>query len=207
MGSSALAPCNLAWPVARLILDQWPAGGEVADGSGSLPLHHAASRGHAGIARLLLEQWSDGVKVSDKNGWLPLHKAAEFHGDSLETVQLMVEAWPEGLTVAHGDGRTPLYVAAEFFNLQVARWIFQRSTPPTYTREMPCGILMELACNTSEATPPWRDAARDLQCSYPELLVRLTLQMWLDVCGGRPSYTDDLGMLADRLKDRDAKDE
>ena len=229
------AACSFEWvgfglsdrlEVVQLLLQLWPDGAKVADDLGRLPLHDAVFSGNLEAARLILNQWPAGVEVVDSFGRVPLHIAAgemvavdrdelllyvQFRsivsGDYLELVQLLVEAWPEGLTVADHRGRTPLYVAVEDGKLQVARWMFRKSTPPAYTREMPCDILMELACNTSEATQPWQEAARDLRCSDPELLLRPALQLWLDVCGGRPSYSNDFGALAERLTDREAKDE
>ena len=191
--------------VLQLLLAAWPAGAQARDTFGQVPLHVASLHGSVEVARRLLEHWPDGVKVADDKGRLPLHSAA--HGSNLELVQLLVEEWPDGLNMTEDGGRTPFYVAADRKSLQVARWLFQRSPPGSYSRKLEhCEVLIELACNSSDASKSWKKAAKDLQCSDEDSLSRSQLQFWLDACGGSPSFADTFGMLRDRLNDHEAKD-
>ena len=206
--------------VAPLLLKQWPDGVKAVDSHGFLPLHYAVMTDNLKMTQLLLERWPGALKVAGKKTFdsgkgfdflagVPLHLAA--YSGSLELVQLLVESWPGGLdvTVADIDGLTPLHVAADGNDLQVARWIFQRDPPASYTWELRyCEVLIELGCNSSAATSnSWKDAARDLRCSVVESLSRPTLQLWLDDCGGSPQWADVFGTLADRIEDPEAKDQ
>ena len=66
---------------------------------------------------------------------------------------------------------------------------------------------MELACNTSEATQSWKDAAKDLRCLDPQSLLKPALQLWVDGCGANPSLPTTFGTLMGRLWDQEAEDE
>ena len=195
--------------VAPLLLKQWPDGVKAVDSNGLLPLHHAVMNDNLEMTQFLLEQWPGALKVAIKDylvAGLPLHLAAEW--GSLELVQLLVESWPEGLNVANSHGKAPLHVAADARHLQVARWIFQRNPPSSYTHKLEyCEVLIELACNSSEVSSSWKDAARDLRCTVLDFLSRPTLQLWLDDCGGSPQWADVFGTLADRIEDPEAKDQ
>ena len=200
--------------MAQLLLKQWPDAVKAADSQGFLPLHLAvlmvALHDNLEVTQLLLDEWPGALKVASRNfayppAGLPLHLAA--YTGNLELVQLLVEGWPEGLNVVNSHGRTPFDVAVYFGHEQEARWILQRDPPSSYTHKEDCAMLIELACNSSEVSSSWKDAARDLRCSNVESLSRPTLQLWLDDCGGNPQWADVFGTLADRIEDPEAKDQ
>lgn len=173
----------------QVLLQRWPESLKITSRNGRLPLHFASMSNHVELVRLLLQMWPDSVKAVDNGGGLPLHMAACC--GSLELVQLLLENWPEGLHVVDNDGSTAL--ARTGYNVEKARWMFQMSPPPSYTPNLDCEVLIELACNTTEASQSWKDAARDLKCSNKRWLTKPELHLWLDFCDASPNFRDGSG--------------
>lgn len=188
----------------QVLLQRWPESLKITSRNGRLPLHFASMSNHVELVRLLLQMWPDSVKAVDNGGGLPLHMAACC--GSLELVQLLLENWPEGLHVVDNDGSTAL--ARTGYNVEKARWMFQMSPPPSYTPNLDCEVLIELACNTTEASQSWKDAARDLKCSNKRWLTKPELHLWLDFCDASPNFRDGSGSrLIDLLFISEAQDE
>ena len=185
--------------VLQLLLAAWQAGVQARDAGGRVPLHYASN---VDIAQLLLEQWPGGWEASDNGGRLPWQHAASY-SSNLELVQ---ELWHEGLNMTAGACAPAL---RDTQSPQVARWILQGCAESvlSFPGELQsCEVLIEVACNVSEASQSWRNAAADLQCSDKEDLSKPALRLWVNACGGNPSWADLFGMLASRLKDPEAKD-
>ncbi|CAE7810951.1 unnamed protein product [Symbiodinium sp. CCMP2592] len=192
--------------LVQLLLQKWPSSEKVADlRPGYLPLHYASRGSDVELVQLLLQLWPDSVQVVGNDGWLPLHMAACC--GSLELVQLLLEHWPQGFHVVTEEGETVLSLSIAGGSVQNARWIFQRSPPPSYIPNLDCVVLIELACNTTEASQSWKDAARDLKCSNTRWLTKPELQLWLDFCGGSPNFRDSSGSrLIDLLQESEAQE-
>ena len=204
-----LAACCNSLELVQLLLQQWPDSVKAVDNQGALPLHLAACCNSLDLVQLLLQQWPDSVKAVDNHGSLPLHHAACCN--SLELVQLLLQHWRQRFHVVLNDGLTLLGAAGQGdsnSSVQKARWIFQISPPPSYTPNLDCRVLIELACNTTEASQSWKDAARELKCHHAEHQSAENLQLWLDYCGGSPNYRDSTGSrLIDLLWSSEAQDE
>ena len=187
--------------LVKLLLERWPEGLNIADNYGNTVLHGAAASGSVELVKLLLDRWPEGLNVADVWGNTFLHGAAA--SGSVELVKLLLERWPEALTVPNQYGIAPLHEAS---TLEVALLLMNMAPRQSYTSRLSCIILVTSACIGEEVDQSWKAAAAELQCSSPESLRKQHLQLWLDGCGGNPSWADNFGALVSKLRDPEAKD-
>ncbi|CAE7413397.1 unnamed protein product [Symbiodinium natans] len=200
---------------------QWPEGLKVADTGGQTAWHYGARSGDAEVLQWLHIQWPEGLKVADTWGQTVWHHGAARGGHVLVLQWLHVQ-WPEGLKDVDAFGDTAWRLGAAESNKEPLQWLvslwpeglevahdalphFLREQRPEALEILECKILVPFVCGTSTIDQSWRSAMAELQCASPELLSQSDLQAWLEGCGGRPSWSDDFGTLAARLRDAEAK--
>ena len=100
-----------------MLVEMYPAALQIADHTGSLPLHLLCCNDtmpteYASVC-YLVEQGGDGTLAArNHNGSLPLHNAVASTNPSLKTVQYLIQSSPGAVCARTNDGRYPFMVAA-----------------------------------------------------------------------------------------------
>ncbi|CAO2210283.1 unnamed protein product [Urochloa humidicola] len=128
--------------LTRRVLDKkWDDLRNGGDGSGSTPLHYAASVGVKGITGLLLQADTTGdmKDAADSNGMRPIHVAASV--GAMDALRALVHGRNENdssdaLLVRDNKGRTFLHVAVENKKTVVVKFVCREPTFKDYVAKL-----------------------------------------------------------------------
>ncbi len=109
--------------VVKYLLQQG-ADPSIPDPANSLPLHHAADKGHLEIAKMLIEKKADSINVKGHQRATPLCVASR--AGNLDMVQFLLNSGADA-TIHDGNGYLPLHWATQNKHLEIVKTLVDKN--------------------------------------------------------------------------------